>query len=277
MSTQWKGSHHVRKGYVDTTEGQIHYRYAGESNRDRSPIVIMHQNVCSSALFNEVIDGLSDEYYVVALDTPGFGLSYTPEEVPDISYWTHILTEALDNLDIDSFHAFGQHTGASIAVDMANNDPNRVETVILMGPLYLDEETRMAMKEDWDGSNAAPPIDETGEYLQETWKYVGAMGAGETLEMQHRAVIDALLARDGSRLSYAVVWDQDFPSLFENIQSPRMVMGCEGDALWEGFKTVRDNFESVKAVEVSGDNFEPVRDTGNVVASTREFLHENGY
>lgn len=265
----------LKKGYVDTDDGQVHYREAGESN-DGPPILFSHQNVCSGQLFNEVLEALEDQYHVLALDTPGFGMSYTPDEVPSVSYYVDAVTQAIDNLGIDSFHFVGQHTGASIGVELANNEPERLETVTLVGPLYLSDEVKEELRADFDGTNAAPPIDEDGEYLAHTWKYLEMVGATESPEMRHRQVIDALLAREGSKQSYSVVWDHDFNTLFENVESPRMVMGCPGDALWQGYKRIEEEFPEVRAVEVSGDNFEPIRDTENFANAIREFVKDTG-
>jgi len=64
----------VRRAFLDTPEGQIHYRTAGAGR----PVLLLHQTPRSSDEYRDVIPILARELRVVAMDTIGYGDSYKP-------------------------------------------------------------------------------------------------------------------------------------------------------------------------------------------------------
>src|SRR5580765_2501949 len=99
-----------RRGYVDTPDGLIHYREAGEGP--------------------ETLPLLARELRVVAMDTPGFGMSDRPaERPPDMSWYARRVVDLLDGLGVERAHLFGHHTGATIALETAAQHPDRIGKV----------------------------------------------------------------------------------------------------------------------------------------------------
>ena len=66
----------IRKAYVETPDGQIHYRVKEGSG---TPIVCFHQTASSSAMFERFMAAYPGPEPVYALDTPGFGGSFDPK------------------------------------------------------------------------------------------------------------------------------------------------------------------------------------------------------
>lgn len=263
----------VRKGYVDVDEGQIHYRHAGERDED-PPLVLLHQNTCSSDVYAEVMAELAPWRAVLAPDTPGAGLSYTPADVPSMTYYARVLLRALDALDVGAAHVCGHHTGASIAVEMATVTPDRIRSVSVCGPPYLTERERERFRDQYDPADAVAPLDDEGDYLLHHWHNHAAMGGEGSLDHRHRQVVDALLAREGIRQVYGTIWDQDFPALFDAIEAPRLLLCAPDDDLWDAFVQARDANPEVPAVELSGGNYEPLRDAERFAAALRSFIED---
>jgi pimeloyl-ACP methyl ester carboxylesterase len=264
----------VRKAYVDTGEGQVHYRYAGEDN-DGAAVAFFHQNPSSSRTFEEVMDDLAEEYHVVAPDMPGYGQSYAPESVPDFGYYTRVLTEALDAIGLGDLHVVGHHTGAAVGVEFATNRPEQTETVSLIGPPYFTQAEREQLLEEAYGENPVPPIRGDGSHLLEHWALFD--GEDASTEVKHRMLVDSLLARTGNEQSHGVGRDQSFPTLFDSIEAPRQILCAPDDLLWDAFERARETHPEVRAVEVGGGSWEPVCDPGSVAAELRAFLADNGY
>ena len=66
----------VRKGYVDSPMGQIHYRTCGEG----TPLLMLHMTPQSSLQFQNTFPLLINAgFQVIAPDTPGYGMSDKPE------------------------------------------------------------------------------------------------------------------------------------------------------------------------------------------------------
>ena len=76
---------------------------------------------------------LAGDVPTIAIDTPGYGESFKPTADPSMAYIGKIVLEALDGLNVDRFHAFGHHTGASIALELACSAPDRVISATLNG------------------------------------------------------------------------------------------------------------------------------------------------
>jgi pimeloyl-ACP methyl ester carboxylesterase len=65
----------TRKGYYDTPEGQVHYRYLPAAIKDdtKAPIMLLHMSACSSFYYKEMIQRLSsDGHDVYSPDMPGY-------------------------------------------------------------------------------------------------------------------------------------------------------------------------------------------------------------
>ena len=122
----------IRRGYVDTRIGQIHYRGAGTD--PGPPLILLHQTASSSAMYERVMWLLDGHYRLAALDPPGFGQSDFPPPQPSVHDYATTLLEALTNLGFPRFHVFGHHTGASIACAMAATAPERVANLIPLRP-----------------------------------------------------------------------------------------------------------------------------------------------
>lgn len=266
-----------KKGYVDTDHGQIHYRYGGKANQQELTIVLFHQAPSSSRMFDEAIALLQDEFHVVAPDLPGFGHSFAPESVESVEYYAETLIDALDTLDVETFHAVGHHTGASVVAHIATEHPERVDTTTFVGPPYLTESGRAERLDKLEsGAYDFPPLDSEGEYLLHHWEKYDAEGGD--LERQHRRALDSILARGNyPSQAYRVVFEQDFPGRFGQIDAPRMIMAARDDALWDAFQRAQSDHPSVRAVELSGGNFEPSLDAEQFVDSLVEFLSDHGY
>lgn len=56
---------------------------------------------------------------LVAIDTPGFGGSFDPEDWPSLGDYADQIIASVDALEIEAFHIFGHHTGASLAIEIA--------------------------------------------------------------------------------------------------------------------------------------------------------------
>ena len=87
----------LRKGYADTPDGQVHYR---ERPGDGTPIVLLHQTASSSVMWERVMRRYPPGRRLLALDTPGFGLSDAPPACPPegLAYYARRVAGALDAL-----------------------------------------------------------------------------------------------------------------------------------------------------------------------------------
>ena len=260
----------IRKGYVDCSSGQIHYRYQQHSG-ESTPIVWLHQTASSSAMYEKVMSRLSDLGTMYALDTPGFGGSFDPEDMPTMRQYADWLLEAIDALGIEDFHVFGHHTGACLIAEMAVANPNRVKSAMMIGPVPLTAEERESFREHFS-TPMSPNVD--GAYLKQTWDYLVELGAHHDLELHHREVLDTVRAYMGRFKAYSAVWDQDWVALYKQMSCPMLIMCAEDDVLWPFFARAQEMRPDAIAAKIGGANFEPDLDPDGVAENVREFLSQ---
>jgi pimeloyl-ACP methyl ester carboxylesterase len=131
----------MRRGYADGTHGQIHFQHAP----DGRPVLLLHQAIMSSRQFSNVFAPLIKRgLRPIAIDMPGFGMSDPPPAPPTIEDYACAVWPTLDTLGIDRAAIVGHHTGALVATEAALARPDRIEAVVLAGPMIISEEERQA-------------------------------------------------------------------------------------------------------------------------------------
>lgn len=220
----------IRKGYVDTRFGQVHYRTTLSSPGDlseRAPLVLLHQTASSSAMYGALMNALAGEYECIAPDTPGFGESFTPSAAPTIALYAEALYEALSALKVRACWLFGHHTGASIAVQMAHDHPGFARRLILSGPPYLTVAQRAAFAA---GVHQIVPCAD-GAHLLPLWQRIVSKEPDVPLALAHREFTLTLGAGDQYAAAYHAVFGHDLAAQLPSIVCPVHVMGGEFDAL----------------------------------------------
>lgn len=160
----------IKRGFADTSVGQVHYRAAAPAVAARArPLVMFHGSPSSSKSLERLIANLAASRHVVAFDTMGQGDSCPPPSI-DVTMqdYARFYVEALDSLgpSFATVDLFGTHTGGRIAAEIAIASPARVGGVILdgmrRGPSPFWEE--YAADQDLTGF-----IDQDGTQFYKAW------------------------------------------------------------------------------------------------------------
>lgn len=126
---------------------EIFYREAG--NRDSPAIVLLHGFPTSSHMFRNLIPELSDQFYLIAPDYPGFGNSSMPS-VDEFEYSFDNLAEVTDKfiqkLGLNKYSLYLMDYGAPIGFRIALKHPEKVESLIIQNGNAYDE----GLREFWD-------------------------------------------------------------------------------------------------------------------------------
>jgi pimeloyl-ACP methyl ester carboxylesterase len=135
----------LRRAYADGPAGQIHYY---DSGGDGFPLMLLHQSPASSSdWFNVMPHFVASGVRVLAMDTPGMGLSDAPPGEPTISDYADAVITVLDHAGVDRADLLGHHTGAQIAADAAARHPARVRSASLYGAPVLTAEEAQAFSD----------------------------------------------------------------------------------------------------------------------------------
>ena len=155
----------VKRGFVDIKEGQVHYRYKGAP--ETIPLVMLHPGPTSSHSIMPLIDLLGESRFVVAPDMLGMGDSIGPEPIdPSMDYFAEAMFRVMDALRIDRCDLWGCMTGAACGIEMALQEPERVNRLYIELLQFYDPETQLLLEE---GHAPAVTLDQIGSQLNLFW------------------------------------------------------------------------------------------------------------
>lgn len=106
-----------------------------------APVVFLGSSLgADRKMWNEVAPGLSD-YRVVRFDFPGHGHSHVPDVAGPLTpaKLGEYILEIANELNVERFHIAGLSLGGMMALWMAINHPQRVQSLVMMcsGPVLL--------------------------------------------------------------------------------------------------------------------------------------------
>ncbi len=238
-----------RKAYADGPFGQLHYMSAG----DGPALVMVHQSPDSMVQFEPVMSLLADRgLHAIAVDIPGYGMSDTPDHPPAITEYAQIVPAILDHFGLRSGHVLGHHTGALIVTEAALSFPERVDKLILNGPLPLTDQEReyfkgsMAAEKTW-----APKWD--GSHLIERWAFrYRAQKQWNDLDAFNTHFVHGLLAGDKVWYAHEAVMDYHHEDAIPKIHHPCLVLANTGDAIFAQSQRTMDMRPDFAYAELSG-------------------------
>jgi pimeloyl-ACP methyl ester carboxylesterase len=256
----------VRRGFVTIAEGQVHYREAGRGIASAAPLVMFHPSPGSAKMLEPLIRHLGARRHVIGLDTLGNGDSAAPRDnAPPLAYFADAHVRALDALGIDRFDAYGSHTGANIACEIAIAHPTRVRRLILDGiSLYTPEERADML------ANYAPEvsIDIVGSQFHWIWHFVrdvylfwpyyrrdaahrrsSGLPSADDL---HDKVVEVLKATRTYHIPYRAAIAYDKEARLPLVMVPTLLACAATDMFIEYFERVRSLMPSATPVITKG-------------------------
>lgn len=240
----------VKRRFVDTADGQVHYREAGAGG---TPLVMLHPSPGSAKVLEPLIAALAAKRRVLGVDTLGNGDSSPPrEENPDLGCFVRGHVRALDALGIERFDLYGSHTGANIACEIAIAHPGRVRRLILDGVSLYAPQERAEMLERY----ARPvQVDPFGSQILFLWNFVREaylfwpwykpdaaharqVGLPSADELHDKAV-EVLKAARTYHLSYRAAIAYDKEARLPLVRVPTLLACMRSDMLFEYFERVK--------------------------------------
>lgn len=216
--------------FVEVDGLELRYRTYGTPADDRPTMVLLHGMANSLQSFRLVAPLLADNYYVVTVDIPGFGLSAKPE---DFDYrapnQARVIGEFLRELELGPVIVGGHSMGGAIALRVAVNEPV-VHGLVVMNPGIITTGVpeftrylpfpfqRLSAKQFGDRefreqflkiSYVDPSIvtDEVMDSLQLAVRSEGYMSGTTAMMGQYEEATEALLMGDVD-IPVAIVWGE---------------------------------------------------------------------
>ncbi|WP_431282836.1 alpha/beta hydrolase [Humitalea sp. 24SJ18S-53] len=133
-------------------------------------LMLLHRLPGSSALYDEMITTLGARRPVLALDLPGHGESDAPPEATaSIEAAAGWVLRVLDALNLGTVSLYGHQGGASVAIEVALRQPQRVHALALDAPVALPAVPREQIGARWlEGVAPLTPV-WNGDHLLRAW------------------------------------------------------------------------------------------------------------
>jgi pimeloyl-ACP methyl ester carboxylesterase len=208
----------MRRVFLDTLEGQIHYRESGSGK----PVLLLHQTPRSSDEYLEVLPIIGERYWAIAMDTIGFGDSYKPRKKCGIEDYAEGVITLLNSLKISKASLVGHHTGGVIAIEVAASYPERVDKLILSGVPYIDKEERLKRK----GKKVIDSYElkTDGSHLLDLWRGRQPFYPPNRPDLLMRFIADAIKAGDKAVEGHLAVSNYRMEDKVGLIRCPTLVV-----------------------------------------------------
>lgn len=140
-------SRQIRNKTVKVNGVDIFYREAG--NPASPALLLLHGFPRSSAMFKNLMIALSDRFYLVAPDYPGFGFSaFPPKDLFEYTFKniSACINAFTDTIGLRSFTIYLHDYGAPMGLRLCVNHPEKIEGIIVQSGNAYDE----GIGPEWD-------------------------------------------------------------------------------------------------------------------------------
>lgn len=242
----------VRKAYVDSTYGQLHYHHVQpRPPTTKTAIVFFHPNPFSGGYFDYTLEELGTDRTAIAFDTPGYGESAAPPKPQTIEELSACFAQGLRAMGYGpdrQVDVSGFHTGAYIAIEMAAAYPDLVRRVVLSGTPFWEGELLASKKRS---TLVEEPLNDDGSYFQKEWNSWAAH-RNKMLPIERGAYLAAQGVIPGKKIwwaYYGVVNYMPRPRIAK-VQQPVLSVIPSGKEMQETTRAAAALFKNGKILEV---------------------------
>lgn len=133
----------VKGKFAEINGIRMYYEIHGQGE----PLLLLHGFNHSGSVWQEFIDEFAEKYKVIVPDLRGHGRSTNPTDNFTHKQSALDVYALLKELEIDSFRGMGISTGGMTLIHMATQQPERPESIVLIGATtYFPEQCRKLMR-----------------------------------------------------------------------------------------------------------------------------------
>lgn len=248
----------IRKDYVDTEAGQIHFQHAGGGD---PAFVYLHWGPGSSDQYLGVLEATAEAgYRGIAPDLPGFGQSFRRKGHWSIGDFADNLNECLSEWSLEHCVLVGGHLAAEIALEATLREPARVALLVLDGTPTWDEAKRRAIVAKATHKQPVPQQD--GGHLAEIWRHLiweanmwrPNVAYGDGLAPFVTRLLKAKLSADFDMRPAQALAEYDAEAALRRIQTPLLALTATDDPLNDCHARVRELVPHAEAFCFEGDH-----------------------
>ena len=236
----------MKRAYIETKEGQIHYRYDGSGE----PLLLLHQVAWSSEEYTKLLPILAKSYRVVAMDILGYGVSDHPPYEYQIHDYARSVVEFLNALQVKRTNVFGHHTGALIGVELAAGYPERVDKLVVSGcPCFKNDDKRLPLF--WDKFESMK-IDPYGSHLLKIWHTLRDADFKAPVDLLENFAENYIKASLRGEEAHWAVFRYDARVRLPLIQSPTLAISGTRDTFLKDLDDIKSLVNRCRTLTIKG-------------------------
>ena len=204
---------------------QIGFRCKGAG----PPLVLLHGALSDSRAWRRQLDGLCDEFTVVAWDAPGCGRSSDPPESFRLPDYADCLAAFIEEIGIKRTHLLGLSFGSGLALEFYRRYPDIPRTLVLASAYagwagsLPTEEVEERLREGLRQSERSP------EQVVNTWIPTLFSGSVPAEVVEETAAIIADFHPLGMRAMLRAFAEADLRDVLPRIEVPTLLLYGEYD------------------------------------------------
>ena len=217
----------VQRAYLSCRFGQLHVRVAQPAGGGgRVPLMCFHSSPNSGRLYDTFLATMGDDRLALAPDTPGFGYSDPPPDIPSIDDYAAAMSDIIDALQLYRVDLMGYHTGSETSIALALLLPRKVRRLILVSaPIFTAEE--LVAHRDHYGKWA---LTLDGSHVSEKWRgHLRWAGPGVSKELVAVQFSDPMRRPDISWWGHNAAFDYPVAERLQLVTQPILVLNPEDD------------------------------------------------
>ena len=151
------------------------WAYLEGGNEEGESIIFLHGFGMSKDLWTAVLPPFSEKFHLVVPDLPGFGETEDVEgQEYDVAVQADRLDKFINKVGLESFHLVGVSMGGGIAGIYAARHPDRIKSLVLIGPYGVQCPKRSEFQEQYSRGTmvlVSENVDEFDRALSYAMKY----------------------------------------------------------------------------------------------------------
>lgn len=222
---------------------QLSVRSMGEMHFG-TPVLLLHQAPGSCRLYEKAMLDIGVHHPIVGFDLPGHGESDAlPGNPQDHDTWVRAACAVLDHLGLSKVHLWGHQGGAALACAIAAHFPERVASLVLDAPLWVDEPLRSQLlahgipdvSPSWEGSHWL----RAWHHLRDSqlwWPWFDKTHANKKLQpseidpdMLNSHVLEIMKQPSSFKPTWIANWSFDWLSWLCRVKAPLLCMSADND------------------------------------------------
>lgn len=215
----------MKRAYVDTPEGQVHYQFGGSGE----PLILLHQGMFSSDEFSKLTPELTKYYRCLAPDMLGYGMSDVNEPDLPIEGYVSNTINFMKAVGVSKADFIGIHTGSTIAIYIAATHPEMVKRIVVYGLPSFAPAVREACLKSYSFSPVE--IKEDGSHLiNRLWKTAHKLGIHASPEDLNSVVVASAMAKGGAFHAEHAIFKYNEQKHWPLVKAPTLIISGTDDA-----------------------------------------------